>query len=294
MFWRLLAAIVACFSWSRLSSFGRWLGWFVGSLLRVRRTQVIDTLSRAGIASPREVADRVYANLGTGVFELLWSAGSPALRSDVKVRVEGWAAVEGARAMGRGIVVATAHTGNWDLAACAMAKRVPLTVVTKHLSWRSLDRFWQTLRARRGVHLVDPVGAITHARRRLADGAAVVFLIDQAPMRDRGVEVAPFMGSPADHDATFALVAARCRAPIVLAFPVRLADGTHEVQIRGVIEPPRHPSRAWVRETTLMAAKELEGVIREHPDQWLWLHRRWKRPRAGGVRHVRGDMPAVL
>lgn len=281
MFWRALAALVALMPWSAMRTLGGGLGWLVGSALRIRREHVRRSLVRAGIEAAPRTARGVYASLGTTVFELLWAAGRPPASSAALVRVEGWSEVERALAQGRGLVVATAHTGNWDLAACAVASRLSLTVVTKHLSWRSLDRFWQRLRARRGVDLLDAEGALRHARARLADGGAVAFLIDQAPGRANGIENGPFLGGTADHDATFALVAARCRAPVVLAFPRRRADGTHEVVVRGVLSPPGRPSRAWVRRTTLAAAASLDAFVREQPEQWLWLHRRWKRALAG-------------
>jgi KDO2-lipid IV(A) lauroyltransferase len=275
MFWRFLATLVARLSWSRMTSLGRVLGWFVGSVLRIRRLHAVNALRTAGIEDPETLVDNLYAHLGTGVFELLWTAGHPKQSFDF-VRVDGWELVEDALKKGRGLVVATAHTGNWDLAACAMAERVALTVVTKHLSWQSLDRFWQELRAARGVDLVDARGALAQARERLAKGGAVVFLIDQAPLRSSGVESFPFLGAHAEHDATFAIVAARYRAPIVLAFPLRCDDGTHAVKILGVLDPPEAPSRQWVKATVCTASARLDAFVRQHPGQWLWLHRRWR------------------
>lgn len=277
MIWQFLASVVGLLPWQALKWFGRSLGWLVGSVLRIRRRQAMEAMARAGVASPDSIADGVYAGLGTGVFELLWLAGRSPSDSFPEVSVDGWERVEKALAAGKGIVVATAHTGNWDLAACAMVRRVPLTVVTKRLSIRSLDRFWQSLRAGQGVELLDARGAVSRARKSLGEGRAVVFLIDQAPLRANGIERAQFMGCEAEHDAAFAWVAARSRAPVVLAFPRRRADGTHEVVVRDVVVPPDRPGRAWVRQTTLRAAQELEAMIREHPDQWLWLHRRWRR-----------------
>ncbi len=274
--WRALARLVAFFGVSRTKTFGRVLGWLVGSVLRIRRKHVVNAMLHAGVEPSVARVNGVYAQLGMGVFELLWAAGHEPSRGASLVRVDGWERVESALAQGRGLVVATAHTGNWDLAACAMAQRLPLTVVTKHLSWRSLDRFWQSLRAARGVDLVDASGALTEARDRLSKGGAVVFLVDQAPLRASGIERLPFLGKEADHDATFAIVAARNRAPVVLALPVRHADGTHGVRVELVVNPPDRASRAWVRSTVEAVSKALEGFVRERPEQWLWLHRRWR------------------
>jgi KDO2-lipid IV(A) lauroyltransferase len=76
------------------------------------------------------------------------------------------------------------------------------------------------------------------------------------------------------------LLALRARAPLVAAFPLRRADGRHEVIIAGVIEPPARASHAWAEAAMLRVTHALEELVREHPEQWLWMHRRWKQPRA--------------
>ncbi len=264
-----------------MSLLGRGLGWFVFSVLRIRRTHTIAALGRANFSQAISIARKVYSNLGTSVFELLWMAGRTRSRGSASpigdVQIEGWERVEQAFCCAKGVVIATAHTGNWDLAGCAVAQKLPLTVITKHLSWRSLDAFWQDLRARQGIGLLDAAGSLTHAQRKLDAGESVAFLIDQAPMRHRGVHNGPFLGADAEHDATFAMVAARCRVPVVVAFPFRRADGHHVVRVVDILYPPNRPSKTWIRSATLAAAKHLEAMIREHPEQWLWLHRRWRR-----------------
>jgi KDO2-lipid IV(A) lauroyltransferase len=179
-------------------------------------------------------------------------------------------------AEGRGVVVATAHTGNWDLVACASASRVPLTVVTKKLRIAWLDRFWQRERAKRGIELLHGEGTFRDAVRSLARGRSVAVLVDQAPERGSAFVPAPFLGEMANCDLTPAMLAARARVPLVLALGFREADGTHEVDVPLVLDPPPRPSRAWIEEATLRVNEALEAFVRERPSQWLWLHRRWK------------------
>ncbi|MCU0691898.1 MAG: lysophospholipid acyltransferase family protein [Polyangiaceae bacterium] len=279
MVWRVLAWVVGRVPWVAVGWLGAVLGFLVGRVLRIRRRHVVLSMQRAGLVEAEVAADRMYRSLGTGVFELLWTAAHPHedLGAVVSIDARGWREVEAALGRGRGLVVATAHTGNWDLVACAVAARVPLTVVTKHLHWRSLDAFWQRLRNQRGVRLVNPEGAVREAGRTLRSGGVMAFLIDQAPLRRRGVLQAPFLGEPADHDCAFATIAARHRAPLAVAFGERLEDGTHHVRVplvrQGAQEQPAQWSEQAVRET----ARVLEQFVRERPSQWLWLHRRWRR-----------------
>jgi KDO2-lipid IV(A) lauroyltransferase len=229
----------------------------------------------AGIADPAGTARAMYRSLGRGLVELL----SIAFRSPAR-RMSGafpWARIESLAKRENGAVIATAHTGSWDLVACAVAERVPLTVVTKRLSVRPVNALWQRLRRGRGVRLAEVGGAAHAARGALGRGELVAMLVDQAPERVRGAVRVPFLGAPAWVDLAPALCALRARAPLVVAFPRRLTDGSHTVDIAAVLEPPRGPARReWAVEAMTEVTRLLEAFVRRHPEQWLWMHRRWK------------------
>lgn len=235
---------------------------------------------RAAGLEPRVHAARMYASLGRGVFELLWLAcrGRDALREAAVVPAESEARLGEAQSLGRGVVLAASHTGNWDLAAAAIAQRVPLVVVTKRLSVRALDAFWQSTRRALGIELVTQDGAMTAARRALARGAAVATMIDQVPARQRHGLVAPFLGRDAWLDKTPATLAARAGAPLVAAASFRRPDGVHELHALTVLTPPPDAGAAWIAEATRAVNEALEAFVRAHPESWLWMHRRWKTP----------------
>ncbi len=273
---RIFAALVGRVPFRALPVVGAVLAFVAFDLLRIRRRHVIASLSRAGLGDVR-TARAVYRGLGAGALELLWMAGRPDADLDALVTVEGWDRFEAARARGRGVVVATAHTGNWDLAACACARAARLAVITKRLSSRGVDAFWQSSRARRGVDLLAaPDGGVLRAARdRLASGGAVAVLVDQDPERTTSVVEAPFLGELAVHDVFAATLAARTGAPLVVAFARRTAAG-HVVEIVDVLEPPPRADRAWIDDATRAIAARLDAFVRREPSCWLWLHRRWK------------------
>jgi KDO2-lipid IV(A) lauroyltransferase len=266
------------------AALGSVLAFVVGRVLAVRRRHVLDALARAGIADRGRVADAMYRSLGQGLCELVALGVWPARALAGRVLIE-----EDVRAVltpGRGVVVATAHTGNWDMLACAVAQRSPLTVVTKRLSLGWLDRFWQQTRARYGVRWVSVGTAASTARRALARGEAVAMLIDQAPERSRAQLVMPFLNQLAEVDLAPALVAMRARVPLVLIVAERLPGGRQRAVLLGQFAPPARPSRRWAEQTMQSATRALEAHVRARPEQWLWMHRRWKRsainaPRAG-------------
>jgi lauroyl/myristoyl acyltransferase len=178
---------------------GALLGFLAGSLLRIRRTHVEASMRGAGVTLVPVRARAMYASLGTAVFEFLWLVGRRAPPSAALILGEGGRAVlaEHGRAARRatprgapacGVVVATAHTGNWDFLACALARdHLDLSVVTKRLSSPRLDRFWQERRASFGVELLHGEGAFGRAAEAVGRGRAVAVLIDQVPQRRSAV-----------------------------------------------------------------------------------------------------------
>jgi KDO2-lipid IV(A) lauroyltransferase len=91
-----------------------------------------------------------------------------------------------------------------------------------------------------------------------------------------------FLGAVADVDLAPALLALRARCPMLVAFPKRTARG-HAVELLGVLEPPEGAGRAWAESAMREATGLLDGFVRRQPDQWLWMHRRWKRASAGSL-----------
>jgi len=272
---RVLAWLVARMPFSALATWSAVLAFLAFDVLRIRRRHVVESLARAGLDA--RDARAVYRELGTSALEFLWLSARRDVPATELMRIDGIEIFETARAKGRGVIVATAHTGNWDLAACACAARTELSVVTKRLSSRSVDAFWQETRAARGVDLIAaPDGGVLRAvRDRLADNRAVALLVDQDPERTRSVVAAPFLGDVAVHDTLAATLAARSGAPIVLAF-ARREGRTNVLQIIEALDPPEGADRAWIEATTRTIAARLDMFVREHPSAWLWLHRRWK------------------
>jgi Kdo2-lipid IVA lauroyltransferase/acyltransferase len=255
---------------------GALLGWLAGSVLRIRRAHVERAMRAAGVEQPSRQARAMYRALGTSVFEFLWMAARGVAVLDV-VTIEPASRARWAQALseGRGVVVAASHTGNWDLSACAIAREVELLVVTKRLSVRWLDRFWQATRAKLGVRLTEASGAVGRAREVARRGGAVAMMIDQVPLVRHALPVA-FLGQSAHADRAPAAMAAAAGAPLVVAVGRREPSGRHLLHVLEVLTPPSRPTRVWIDEATRRATRELERFVLAYPDQWLWMHRRWK------------------
>jgi KDO2-lipid IV(A) lauroyltransferase len=279
-----LAALVARVPFRLLRLLGAPLAWFVGSVLRVRRAHVEASIGRAGCpvtsVGASRVARAMYRALGASVMELLWLARRPSreLEDVCSLDPPSRVRLEQARAKGRGIVLAASHTGNWELAACAMARALDLLVVVKPITMRGVDAFMTRARKAHGLSLAPPAGALVPARRVLERGGSVAMLIDQVPeLETHGVPV-DFLGARALADRAPATLAAATGAPLVVVAFRRDALGRHVIEVLDVLNPPARGRRAWALRATREATRALEAFVREHPSEWLWMHRRWRAP----------------
>ena len=278
----IVPSAVGALSFTDLPVWGAALGGLVGGLLRVRRAHVEDAMRRACVADPSATASAMYRALGTSALELLWLSRRPrdlhcltGFDGDAEVR---YAEL---RRRGTGMVLAASHTGNWDLAACAVARRLgPISVVTKRLSMTSVDALWQRTRAGYGVHLVESRGAFAMAREALGTGSAVAMMIDQVPAHERHGTRARFLGEEAWVDRAPATVAARFGVPLVVTASRRDERGVQRLSILDVLEPPRRAGVAWIDDASSRATTALERFVLAHPSEWLWMHRRWNAPRS--------------
>ena len=274
---------------------GRWarfllaLGEALGSAawaLGLRRRVALEGLRRAFPERTEEerraTARDAYRQLGRSMAEIALSRGIRDADLEQLVRFEGWDRYESARARGRGVVVAVAHFGNWELLARATARRgVPLTAITRALRGRLNQRL---LAARRegGLRELPDKGSSGAALRLLRRGETLAVVIDQNMRPSRGIFV-DFFGEPACTTPAAAVLALRTGAPLLAVFPVRGPDGTHRVWVEGPFAPPPGTrGRSAVKALTQEVTRAVERAVRAHPDHWFWVHRRWKtRPPEG-------------
>jgi Kdo2-lipid IVA lauroyltransferase/acyltransferase len=281
---RLLAAV--------LGGLGRWLGrrelataqrlgrvlgrvaWWFGRRDRRR------TLDHLAIAFPersprsrRDLARRSFLHLGTTLAETLRLAGGDCAELDRIVDVDGWEGVAALQAAGRPIVIPTGHCGNWEmLAALINCRGLEMAVVGRRLEEPGLQAMLLGVRRRFGTETIER-GEAGAARRLLATvraGGALGMLIDQ-DIRAESVFV-PFFGRPAHTPVGAAKLALRLDAAVVPAFIERRPDGRHRVTFHPPLDLP-----ADATEATALMTRAIEDQIRRVPEQWVWLHRRWRR-----------------
>jgi len=180
---------------------------------------------------------------------------------------------------GRGVMFVTAHCGNWELLSARLpVAGVPLISVVRELDDARVDHLVTTSRTRFGTEIF-PRGpaAGRHIARALAKNKVVGLLIDQ-DIRDVPGVFVPFFGRPAWTPSGAAMLAIRRGCPVIPGFIHRRPDGTHAAEIHPPLTMPRDGTlEDRIQELTAAATAAIERQIRAYPEQWVWMHRRWRR-----------------
>ena len=236
----------------------------------MRRCFPYDTLEEV-----QERLLRVYQHVGMNYTEVFRWIGGQAEELEKRVLVAGAEHLVAARARGKGVLVLTAHLGNWDLMGLWAAKRYPLTIISKVLREEGVNRFWMEARAASGLGIVPARKSYRACLSVLKKNGLLGFILDQNALAHEGVFV-DFFGKPACTTPGLAFLSAHSQAPVVPVFMHRKLDGTHRLEILPALEPPSDREPDTVREATQRYTRIIEDVIRQHPEQWIWMHRRWR------------------
>lgn len=243
------------------------------SMPRLRRT-ALRNLELAGYPEPERtrIADGVFQSLARSLDIFL---KFPSLNSENihrLIRYQGLDNFTRAQARGKGVLVATAHFGNWELSAFAHALMTgPMHIVVRPLDHPRIDAWVERRRALSGNPIIRKKEAAREILRALHAGDAVGILIDQNVVPAEGVFI-DFFGVNACAGTAFAKFAHHSGAAVVPGFAL-----WSEKESRYVLHfLPEVEISGDVRQDTQRIHNVLESYIRQYPDQWLWIHRRWK------------------
>jgi KDO2-lipid IV(A) lauroyltransferase len=295
----LVNRLVACLSPRMARRLGAALGRLGFVLARGERRAVLRHLEWAfgGTMSGDErleLARRVFINAGITAAEWPFlTAGRTAALLE-KVTVEGEEHLREAQAKGRGLLFLTAHYGDWELLTPMMVRHVKdreVGVVARDLSNPWLNEVTVRTRRGHGARVFPRGGTGRDYVRFLREGNGLAVLGDIDTSKGGGIFV-DFFGRPAWTQSGIARLAYLGRAAILPAFIKRDPDdpARHVVTVEPALpEPQGVTADEYVALMTQAFTKAIEKAVRERPDQWMWMHRRWRRqPQPGGA----GEEPA--
>lgn len=267
----------------RLASLlGEWFGAWVYELAASERRKALDSLAIAFPEKPFEdreaIALACFRHLGRCAFEVCcvrqidrdqerWIAFPDA---DRKV-------LEAALARGKGVLFISGHLGHWELLGRRLGRTgYPTFTIAKATSDPRLTRLVEQFRGEGKIHTIwrGRDGAAKEMLRALREGAILGLFIDQ-DTRVQSVFV-PFFGRPASTPRAAADLALRSEAAVVVGFCHREANGRYRLSVTEVPVPPGGRSEEATLALTAQMTAEIERAIRQRPEQWVWMHQRWK------------------
>ena len=258
---------------------GRMIGALVWLLIPARRKRLARRQIMDCLAATEQEAERIArasaVRFGPMLFEVL---RFPIIRGKMKdyVRIEGLEKLRQGISAGRGAIIAAAHSGNWELMGGAFAMAgIPLVGVAMKQKSSGADRFINEYRSMICMHITyETVGR--EMFDMLKKGWVIGLIMDQDTNRHDGI-VLDFFGRPTNCTPGAASMARFQNVPIYTAFMHRDESGMHTLLVDGPIYVEKtRDKKADIRRTTQQLTKAIEDHVRRYPEEWFWLHDRWK------------------
>lgn len=224
----------------------------------------------------RELSRRIFMNFGITLVEMLQCTFMSHEEVLNALRVEGEENFNKAFKSNRGIVIVSAHMGNWEVGLhITNYYGKPMLGVAAKTRYGWADILLSRSRNRLGNTIIDKKGALPKITEGLRRGEVIGMLIDQS-RRKHGVEVT-FFGRKATASPAAALLALRCNSLVLPAFCVRRSDGQLTIQVKTPLELTRTGDlRSDIQSNTQRMIDVVEEMVRTYPDQWFWLLKPWK------------------
>lgn len=278
-----LMALLQALPYPTVGRLGLFFGWVVFVLSKRERGRILKNLETAygDAMTPeerKEMARQVFRNLGRNIFEAVQWLGWPPekIRSQITV-VYGEEELKAALARGKGVFAVSAHLGNWELMAAHLTGLGPTSGIAQNLYDARFDRIVTDFRVKNLglVRMIKRGLALRGTLEALGQGHFMAALCDQDTGKD-GVFV-PFYGKLAWTQTGVARIAQRTGAALVPVFVVRGRDGRYEMHVeKGIWVSAEGDKERNVLEAVADFTRTIEKYVREYPDQWVWMHERWK------------------
>ncbi|QDK37346.1 lysophospholipid acyltransferase family protein [Bdellovibrio sp. NC01] len=264
---------------------GAWIGFLWFDVFGFRKKIVLDNLK---IAFPEWSDEQRYAVGRESVYQLGYNGLEffklPSINNewlDKNMVSHGWENIEKAAAGGKGMFFLSLHLGNGDFGASSIAMRGQETfIITKRFKTKWFDDIWFSIRGSQGVQYIDahsPNNAF-EILKALKKNAGIVFVLDQYMGKPFGI-ASTFFGKRTGTAYGLALFVQKTKAPVI---PCYTYEGTDK-KLHTVFEPAMDLAKYVVDDKDQTIANltqafnnKLEEIIRKHPEQWMWVHRRWK------------------
>jgi len=222
---------------------------------------------------------KMYYNYGLTAVETYIT---PSHKLFPKMKIEGYELIEKELEKGKGVLVASGHLGNFEMAGRWLAHDIPLGVVIKRQHNPYFDKYANDCRIKDKCTLIKVGNALRPILKLLKQNGLVMIMTDQNA-RSQGYQL-DFMGSPASTHITLARIAIKYGIPIAIAGITRDENGYPLTVFRSPIDPTEYEnSEDGYVKLMQKVLDEFGNMVKEYPEHWFWVHRRWRQAELGKV-----------
>jgi len=213
-------------------------------------------------------AKKIFENVVFNLFELIKNRGISKEQLSKKVEFEGFEKVK--KYLDKPVVFISAHYGNWEMMPLILGGllEIPMTVVVRNLDNKFLNKFFKTNRERFNIETIDKKGALKGLMKAIKNSRSVGIFVDQNTAKSEGIDVEMF-GLKALHTPSAALIAKKFNIPIIPVFIQRNGNKYKIIFKDPILEKD-------IQKSVELQSKVIEKMIEEKPEEWYWLHRRFK------------------
>lgn len=242
-------------------------------------------LSNLNLAFPEKEGTEInkivkgcYRNVFIVIFELFFMRKLSELRLHEIIKMENPELIEKCLQRGKGIVIVSAHFGNWELMGygCARYTHQQFNIIVKEQSNHRLDRRLNMIRESAGNKMIEMKTALREVLSLLRENKIVVMLGDQSAPKEGSVKVDFFFKDVPTFEGA-AKFAIKMQSAMIFGYPLRQKDNTYILHLEEIdMSKYKEYSEENIKQLTQEHTKLLEDAIRKNPDHWLWFHRRFK------------------
>jgi KDO2-lipid IV(A) lauroyltransferase len=256
--------------------------WF--DVLRIRRKVAIENVGIAfpemSLAERTRIARWSLRHMGRSLIEYLYFYWFDDEDMERFFEFSGKEYVEAALKEGKGAFLLGLHIGNGDFATVGISRvGFPTSLISKTFKWKALNDFWFGVRAKHGTRFIAPEKSSFEILRALRQNRVVIFVLDQFMGPPIGCRTR-FFGKETGTAMGLAIMADRTRSPVIPVYTYRKKDGRHAVVFSAPVPwqdvGPNADRDANIAAMTQVYTDKIEEAVRKHPEQWMWIHRRWK------------------
>lgn len=292
----ILRMFLLAFPFRGVQVFGRLFGSFIFQVIPIRKELVMSNLRHAfpekSETEIQSIALKNYQNIFETFFETFWIQRMTEEHLRRIVRIPELKTIDEILKRGRGLVMLSGHISNWELMALVVGliSNHPLQIIVKKQHNPYVDQLMNRLRTKYNNIVVDMDHAPREIIKRLREHGVVAMLADQSG--PEGGLFIEYFGRPTSTHVGPAVFALRTQAPVLMTYAVRRSDGTFDVSFEEVDTSDLDGTDdEKIHTITARHVKLLEKFVRRYPDQWLWMHKRWKHTDKYMQRKAEGVIP---